>query len=56
MSNFFEHTTERELAIAILECLELANDHPHRDLSPQTSSILLRFNQALLKTLPKEGE
>lgn len=37
----------QDLLLALLECLELASDHPDRALDPAFQAVLLRFAQAL---------
>lgn len=37
----------QDLLLAVLDCLELAADHPDRALDPTFQAVLLRFAQAL---------
>ena len=41
----------QDLLLAVLECLELAADHPDRTIDSSSQAILLRFAQALVLTL-----
>lgn len=46
----------QDLLLALLECLELASDHPDRALDPAFQAVLLRFAQALTLTLMESDE
>lgn len=37
----------KDLLLAVLDCLELAADHPDRTIDPASQAVLLRFAQAL---------
>lgn len=46
----------QDLLLAVLDCLELAADHPDRALDPTFQAVLLRFAQALTLTLMESDE
>ena len=46
----------QDLLLALLECLELASDHPDRALDPAFQAVLLRFAQQLVNAIEQGSE